>query len=419
MGIWLVPQDELTVDQLRGVQLSMDGHKLIYGPPGSGKTLVLIHRARHLFDRYRISPDRLRLFVYTRSLRDYILSALSLLKIPSECVLGFDAWCRSYYTEHISARVPWDNDSRMPDFAAIREAVLSRLESVGNSVLYDCVLVDEGHDLDDVTFRILCMVSKHVTVCMDSKQQIYDIGISEGEVLELLGLRHRSVSLLEAYRCCPYIVKLAANFLQNDKEREYYLAQTKVVQGEREKPLLAVARSQPEELSLLVDKLSTRQLLGDRIAILFPSRRQVYGYANALREAGFEVEVPKEFGGKDSKYVPLDFNSDLPKLMPYHSAKGLTFDTVFMPRLLVSSFRHSLDERIRSLLFVGITRATKWVYIGTDESQILPQLKALFGPSSSEYLSVQYARHAAGGTNAKVESDDGDKDEDDLSNLFS
>jgi len=419
MGIWLVPQDELTVDQLRGVQLPIDGHKLIYGPPGSGKTLALVHRARHLFDRYGIAPDRLRLFVYTRSLRDYILSALNLLRIPSECILGFDAWCRSYYTQHIAARVPWDSNNRTPDFAAIRKEVLSSLESGNDAVKYDCVLVDEGHDLDDISFRILQKIGRHVTVCMDSKQQIYDSGITEGEVLAILGLRNRSVSLLEAYRCCPYIVKLAATFLQDDKERQYYLAQTKVVQGEREKPLLAVARSQPEELALLVDKLGTRQLLGDRIAILFPSRRQVYGYANALREAGFEVEVPKEFGGKGSKYIPLDFNSDLPKLMPYHSAKGLTFDTIFMPRLLDSCFRHSSDERIRSLLFVGITRATKWVYIGTDESQILPQLKMLFAPSSSEYLSVQYARNVGGATMAEDDGEEETEVDDDLSNLFS
>ena len=59
------------------------------------------------------------------------------------------------------------------------------------------------------------------------------------------------------------------------------------------------------------------------MAILFPQRRQAYGYSKAFAEADIEVENPKD----------LDFTSDKPKLIPYHSAKGLTFDSVILPRL--------------------------------------------------------------------------------------
>ena len=91
----------------------------------------------------------------------------------------------------------------------------------------------------------------------------------------------------------------------------------------------------------------------------FPRQSQAYGYAKGFKEAGIDVEDPKE----------LDFASDRPKLMPYPSAKGLTFDTVILPRLVPSAFGKMGPERIERILFVGITRAIRWVYLSTVGEQ--------------------------------------------------
>ena len=68
------------------------------------------------------------------------------------------------------------------------------------------------------------------------------------------------------------------------------------------------------------------------------------------------------------------FTSPLPKVMSYYGAKGLTFDSVFMPRLVSSSFRNTSPERIARLLFVAITRATNWCYLSTDLERPFPLL---------------------------------------------
>jgi len=82
------------------------------------------------------------------------------------------------------------------------------------------------------------------------------------------------------------------------------------------------------------------------VAILLPQKRQVFGFAKGIREAGLEVETPEK----------MDFQNDIPKIMTYYGAKGLTFDTVMLPRLVRSSFPRISDSRIMRLLFVGITR---------------------------------------------------------------
>lgn len=103
---WLIHRDQLTVAQNRAVELKPDEHRLILGSPGSGKTIVLLHRARHLADEYQVPPERYRIFVFTRALKAYIRSALDDLNLPEGCVTTFDSWCSEYYLEHIGKRLP-------------------------------------------------------------------------------------------------------------------------------------------------------------------------------------------------------------------------------------------------------------------------------------------------------------------------
>ena len=204
MSTWLIPEHELTPEQIRAVELDPREHRLIIGGPGSGKTQVLLHRASYLRDSYHIQPDRFHIFVFNKVLKAYIKSALELLDLPESCVTTFDSWCRDYYQTHIGGKMPWNADEREPDYAGIRHAVREKLTtSLFELKEYDFVLVDEGQDLDGTSFDILKAISRHVTVCMDKKQQIYERGSDEGEVLKRLGLRKKNLAFLEVSAVAP------------------------------------------------------------------------------------------------------------------------------------------------------------------------------------------------------------------------
>jgi superfamily I DNA/RNA helicase len=269
----------------------------------------------------------------------------------------------AFYREQIGGRTPWNKEEKKPDFPAIRKAVRKRLRSSGKR-LFECVLVDEAQDLDQEAFDLILTMARHVTVCADHKQQIYDHGSEISSILKWLGVRRTNITLLETYRCCPYIVRLASELIDDAAERAAYIRQARTAQTERETPVLYRALDAEDEKRRLIDALRWRLASGERIAVLFPQQRQAYGYANAFKEAGIDVENPKE----------LDFASDRPKLMPYPSAKGLTFDTVILPRLVPSAFGKMGPERIERILFVGITRAIRWVYLSTvaDKDSLRP-----------------------------------------------
>lgn len=374
---WLVAPSELTPEQQRAVQLGPSEHRAIIGGPGSGKTQILLHRARYLCDTLRISPDRFRILVYTNVLKDYIKTALRDLRLPEENVTTFDHWCRTYYQEHIDSRLPWDSEKKSPDFMSIRESVISHATS--GPPLFDFVMVDEGQDLTGDIFTFLSKVSRHVTVCLDNKQQIYDVGSTEDEILKCLGIRKRNINLIEAFRVCPYLVEVASQLITDPLERDAFRNQTRQPQTERQTPLIYFSPNFEDDRKNLHLMVRERQLKGDRIGILLPQKRHVFGCANGLLDSGIDIEVPPQRFGNNS-YTAHDFSSPRPKLMSYHSAKGLTFDSVFMPGLTQGLFPHIRGERLQRLIFVAITRATKWCYISTPADQPLPLIQEKLVP---------------------------------------
>jgi superfamily I DNA/RNA helicase len=334
-------------------------------------------------DTLRLKEGQFQIFVFTNVLKDYIRSALKLLDIPPSAVSTLDGWCMSYYQDHIGGTPPRDVEGKRPDFAAVRRSVLEHVRHAELKPVYAFILVDEGQDLDETSFALLNLIGKHVTVCMDHKQRIYEGGIGEAAVLRELGLKRRNVSLLDAYRCSPYIVELASSFIDDVKERSAYVNQARTMSSNIETPLLYIASNFEAEMDRLLDVLKTRLTTQDTIAILLPQKRQVFGVAQRLREHGFDVEH------QGNKETDLDFSNRKPKVMTYHSAKGLTFDTVLLPRLVSKSFQSVPEERVRRLLFVGITRATQWVYMSTLTNHETVEISCLTQPGGPKRLTVQ------------------------------
>jgi superfamily I DNA/RNA helicase len=362
---WLIPRDELTAEQIRAVELSLAENRVILGAPGSGKTQILLHRARHLSDEYGARPARFHVFVFTRVLKEYIRTALVDLDLPEDCVTTLDDWCAQIYKQEVRASLPWDASNRCPDYATVRRAVHKRVKDRN---LFDFVLVDEGQDLDAGAFALVKDLAPHVTVAMDHRQQIYDEGCGETEVLRELGLRRSNLTLLDAFRCCPYILRVASEFVEDPKDRAALLNQCRTSQMEIQTPLLYEAANFEDERARLIEVLRERQIVDRTIGILFAQNRQVEGFAQGLRAEGISVETRRS---------GLDFSSHLPKILTIHSAKGLTFDSVLMPRLVAASFAGKLTGWAERLLYVGLTRATKWLYLSTVSGRAVPALSRI------------------------------------------
>lgn len=363
---------QLTREQRSIVELRPDHHHLVMGPPGSGKTQVLLHRARWLRQTYKTPPDGFCVLVYTNVLTYFLQHSLEFLGIPKENVRTYDDWCAELWDQFVRKprprTVPDKRGKSYIDFPAVRVGVLQTIAGLGTGQPkpnLDFVMVDEGQDLDATAYGILRLATKHLTVFADARQQIFEGGASVQEMQRHLGLAGQTASLLPAYRNSPDIAKLASYF-GNAYEGINYLAL------ERQKPCLYVASDWDDEIDHLADVLRERRLLNHKCGIIVPTNRDLYSVANKLRERGVEVHkaISIRRGG-----TPPDFDSLTPTIASYHNAKGLTFDCVLMPKLVEVNFKRVEGEFRRRLLLVGITRATQWAYMSTVRGWELRELE--------------------------------------------
>jgi len=401
MSTWLLPRLELTPEQLQVVEMPANGHRVIMGPPGSGKTQVLIHRADHLSMLHNLEHDQVRVFVFTTVVKEYIKSGIQFVGLPEKVVSTFDNWCRQEYVKHISKKLPWKYKSY--DYPEIRHAVLNLLRQ--NPRLQKqlaVVLVDEGQDLPPQVYDILSMAARHITVFADPQQKIFEDGATEAWILKKLGIPRCNAMLLGAYRNAPYVAQLASYFIADEHKRDQYIAQVNTEQQVREKPLCFVADGFDREIDHLAEIISQRQVMNERIGIIVPTNKQLYGFAKGLEERGVTVEKAAAKSG-------CDFGNSDPKIATYYSAKGLTFDSVLLPRLTESSFGWIDDDTRLRLFFVGIARATQWVYLSTVAGKEFSEFGILRRAEAAGHVTVQDRNSVV--QTAGSELDDSDDDE--------
>ena len=245
--------------------------------------------------------------------------------------------------------------------------------------------------MDHIAFEILKRISRHVTVCADDKQQLYDSSSSQAAILKELGLHQQNLTLLGAYRCVPFVAELAAQLIDDPVEKVQFKKQVQAESAEKETPVLYKARNYEDEKRQVVEILRSRAAMGKSIALIFPSKNLLYDFVNYITRHGIQVEI----AGKTASgmQLPADFSNAIPKAMLYWSAKGLTFHTVIMPRLVAHAFAARVSEKqLKRLLFVGITRATNWVYMTTEEGKELPLLGIFTNLEKNGDLKIQRAQ---------------------------
>jgi len=367
---WLIGSGSLTPDQTRVAHASPEEHQLVTGPAGSGKTLLLLHRANHLMREYNVDSSRLGVLVYTNVLKRYIRSGVQELGLEEGMVQLFYDWVTDYYQENIRSRLPWNRERKGTDYVRVVREVLEDVRRRPSSPVFDVLLVDEGQDLPPEAFHLLPLLAQHVTVFSDPTQRLYSDGATMGDAVKGLGLRRESQVLLQNLRNAPAVARAAACFLPPN-EAEVYLRTRAVPDSSAFRvPLLYEAKNGTDEINRLIEITKGEINQGKRVGILLPTNDMVKGIAKAYEEKGVEVETVLARGD-----IKEDFNVLTPKVLTVHSAKGLTFDTVLIPRIVES--KYGWARNVDKMLFVAATRALEWVYFGTVARDMCDELKRL------------------------------------------
>jgi hypothetical protein len=359
--------DLIRVMDLQQEQLARsmgEGHRVIHGVAGSGKTMILGYRCLHLA---RALQKPVLVLCYNKTLAARLQATIGAKGVEDRVsVRNFHVWCLEMLRTYAVPKPQAQGDAF---YRALVPAVIAGVEA--NAIpraQYGAILIDEGHDFEPEWFRLIVQMLDPVTnsllVLYDDAQSIYagkrrnfsfaSVGIEARGRTTILKLNYRST--LEILSVARAFAHEALNAHDSDEDGVPLLAPESA--GRRGAfPELLRCASLHEEARAIALRIREAQDQGrplDDIAVLYRSRYQAEAVANALRGHGIAFRW-----AQDQRQKAELFDGDTPsvKLLTMHSGKGLEFAQVFVPALCAMPASDQPVEEEARLLYVAMTRA--------------------------------------------------------------
>lgn len=363
-----------------------DGHRVIHGVAGSGKTMILIFRAEQLAAAAR--PDNpVLVLCYNRELAGRIAAALRSRGVDERVqVRTFHSWCDDLVrTYHLQVPASLRGNEHFIALAkTVEHAVITTKQVPGGQYL--ALLVDEAHDFDESWLRIASRMvnpaSNSLLVLYDDAQSIYQkshrkfnfsrVDINAVGRTHILKLNYRNTAeiLTLAMHCAQGLLDARS---ETDEEPPLVAPTTAGRRGPI--PVLLQARSYDEEALLVSERIAEAIATGtpaQEIAVLCRTRQMMHPIGAALIKRGVAVQSMGE-----EHHHRLDWSRPTVKLITMHSAKGLEFPKVFVSGLQAMPMRDDTLEDATRLLYVAMTRATHELTLSAcGDSAIVQRIKA-------------------------------------------
>ncbi len=332
---WMIKESELDDDQIKVLMATLDKSCIVEGCAGSGKSVLALIKAQ------RIQKERgnnYKIIVYTKALCRYMNSGKQELGLNNDFYYHWQwKWRRVLDEDGDYANVPY-----MPSA--------------------DYIIVDEIQDFTkEEISEFVNAAHKKFFFFGDTAQSIYNS--LKGGTLPVDEIRFalpqtrdsRIFSLYRNYRLPIPVAKLAQEIGIDTTYVEGTYRST-----ENSVPRVIKYDNFSNQMKAIQRIIQTQNLTD--VAILVPHNKDVKFTYDALNELGgnYELKYDDKENWQNSK-DNLNFNTTNPKVMTYHSAKGLQFETVFLPSL--EDYDEEYGESSRKALYVAMTRTYRNLYI--------------------------------------------------------
>ncbi|OLT29172.1 hypothetical protein BJF83_00765 [Nocardiopsis sp. CNR-923] len=182
--------------------LPFDGNHVVSGPPGSGKSVIAVHRAAML----ALTGAPATLLCRSNLLRQHVARATCELG-PDVKVATVHSWLRSWYERAVGGRPPTHTPG---GFDFDWPALLTEAMGAGELPSIGALVVDEGQDLPVGFYRLCRLAGARVTVLADEYQTITESRSTTDEIRRVLAAEE--VRLAENHRTSRPIADLAEHF---------------------------------------------------------------------------------------------------------------------------------------------------------------------------------------------------------------
>ncbi len=205
---WWRKKDELDEEQKAFILVPSAGRLMLEGPPGSGKTNLLLLRAQFIAGQ---GEKNILIISFTRSLANFMRGGVEGKGLISgDQVRTYHSWANEHIRQYLGeALVPEGSEFDDETRARALELVRAARRKLPTTKLYSGIFVDEAQDFSADELECLLELSDKICVCGDVRQGLYD---KDGlAIADKLGLER--FSLKRHYRIGQRIAEVADKIL--------------------------------------------------------------------------------------------------------------------------------------------------------------------------------------------------------------
>jgi hypothetical protein len=362
--------DIIRVMDLQQEQLARSlgqGHRVIHGVAGSGKTMILSYRAEQLA-RGNVGKPILVL-CYNEPLAVKLASVISAKGLDGRVLVrNFHKWCRQQlvaFDQPIPPQGPALFDQMVDN--VIRGVERRQIPS-GQ---YQAVLIDEGHDFQPEWLKLVTQMVDPATnsllLLYDDAQSIYERKRSRQFSFKSVGIQAqgRTTILKINYRNTRQVLQtanmIAADLLKGEDHDDDGIPLLHPISCGRDghPPVVIRLPSLRDEVRKIADLLSAAHEQGfawGDMAIICRKYAVMEECARVLRQRALPHQLRKGSGSFDPR-------QDTIKILTMHVSKGLEFPVVALPGVgqMPEEGENEADEA--RLFYVAATRATHSLFI--------------------------------------------------------
>jgi len=372
--------DLLRVMDIQQEQLARslgEGHRVIHGVAGSGKTLILGYRAMHLAQTCK---KPILVLCYNKALAAKLHQLIEDKGLSEKVsVYNFHAWCRAQLTAYDVALPKLEGEAF---FDGMVESVIHSVDrKLIPSGQYDAVLIDEGHDFRPEWFKLVVQMvdpsSNSLLVLYDDAQSIYERAKKQKFSFRSVGIQAqgRTNILRINYRNTQEVLSVAMAFAHDllsakDADEDHVPVVHPMSAGRHgARPCIVKLPTLDEESLWVINQLKEANKGGlpwHDMAVIYRHYEPIGKLMwNKLKAAGIPVTWQKD--------VKFSTDQDTVRLITMHSSKGLEFPLVAIPGIGMMPDKDVDVEEEARLLYVAMTRATSNLVMSCDRDSVFSE----------------------------------------------
>lgn len=340
---WWKDPSELVNEQADILDLPTDENLLIKGPPGSGKTNLLLLRANHLFLG---DKPNLYVVVFGSVLRNFIKLGGGQYKFPSGKIITHTQLFNQILYEH---DVKLDTEGmKITEARKVKSTAILQLIKDGElGTIYDALLLDEAQDYFPEEIRVFKSITHTIVAAGDVRQKVFDVDDCSAELENAVD---NTYELKYHFRNGREICRLADGVMQGKPNHIPLVSHSSY--DEKAYPSRVTEKtglSIKQQAIAIAEQIAAQRLAypNDLIGVMCPRKEEVNLILEHLKTTSLGPQVT-HCNSNDFDPTRLIWVTTI------SSAKGLEFRAAHLAGLDMLARMGGVQRR---LTFTGITRA--------------------------------------------------------------